>query len=110
MTKSLDTSQWRRQGLKSVPQPYPSLLCKMHNMRDASSVLFGAMRTVARETAFQIVMKNCPREVEEKGWGRSVYVILVKRESMKSSTHFCRRFLIITQSSHHHEGIQCFQI
>ena len=62
------------------------------------------MRTVARETAFQIEMKNCPK-VEEKGWGR--YVILVK-ESMKSSTYFCRRFLLVTQSSHHLEGTQCF--
>lgn len=30
------------------------------------------------------------------------------RGSMPSSTHYCRRFLLVTRSRRHHEGFQCF--
>ena len=35
------------------------------------------MRTIAQEIAFQVALRNCPREVGGKG---SIYVILVKGE------------------------------
>ena len=41
------------------------------------------MRTIAQETAFQIALSNCSKELGRKV---SIYVILVKREYMHSST------------------------
>ena len=43
------------------------------------------MRTMARETAFQIALRNCSKEVAGKV---SIYVILVKGEYMQSNTYF----------------------
>ena len=43
------------------------------------------MRTAAWETAFQIALRNCSKEVVGKD---SIYVILVKGEYMQSSTYF----------------------
>ena len=43
------------------------------------------MRTIARETAFQIALRNCSKEV---GGKVSIDVILVKGEYMQSSTYF----------------------
>ena len=43
------------------------------------------MRTVAPETAPQIALRNCFKEVRGKV---SIYVILVKGECMQSNTHF----------------------
>ena len=45
--------------------------------------IWGKMRTIAQETAFQIALRNCSKEVEGK---ISIYVILVKEEYMQSST------------------------
>ena len=61
------------------------------------------MRTISLETAPQIALRNCSKEVE----GRSV-VILVKQGYMQSSTYFSRRLLLVTRSSCHHEGFWCF--
>ena len=44
------------------------------------SFIWGKMRTVARETAFQIALRNCSKEV---GGKVSIYVILVKGEYMQ---------------------------
>ena len=43
------------------------------------------MRTAAWETAFQIALRNAPKEV---GGKVSIYVILVEGEYMLSSTYF----------------------
>ena len=43
------------------------------------------MRTIAQETAFQIALRNCYKEV---GGKVSIYVILVKGAYMQSSTYF----------------------
>ena len=58
------------------------------------------MRTIAWETAFQIALRNGSKEVGVKV---TIYVILVKGEYVQSSTHFCRRLLLVTRSRHHHE-------
>ena len=49
------------------------------------SFIWGKMRTIARETAFQIALRNCSKEV---GGKVSIDVILVKGEYMQSSTYF----------------------
>ena len=60
------------------------------------------MRTIARETASQIVLRNCSQEV---GGKVSIHVILVKGEYRQLGAYiFCRRFLLV-KSRHHHEGI-----
>ena len=51
------------------------------------------MRTVARETALQIALRNCSKEVRGKV---RIRVILVKGESMQSSTHFGRRLPLVS--------------
>ena len=80
-------------------------LKKMHDVRVVSSVLFGGkLRTAAWDTAFQIALRNCSKEV---GGKVSIYVILLKGEYMQSSSYiffFFRRFLLVMRSSHHHEG------
>ena len=43
------------------------------------------MRTIARETTFKIALRYCSKGTEGKV---SIYVILVKREYMQSSTFF----------------------
>ena len=48
---------------------------KMHNVR-VVSFIGGKMRTIAQETAFQIALRNCSKEVKKV----SIYVILVKGE------------------------------
>ena len=63
------------------------------------------MRTIAWETTFQISLRNCSKEVVGTV---SIYVIVVKGECMQPSTYFCRRLLLVTRSTHPHEGIQCF--
>ena len=52
------------------------------------------MRTMSWETAFQIALRNCPKEIGE----RSIYthMILVKGKYIESSTYFFRRFLLVT--------------
>ena len=59
------------------------------------------MRTLARETAPQIVLRNCSKE-EGVGGKVSVHVILVKGVYRQSSTFsllllFCR-FLLVTRN------------
>lgn len=46
------------------------------------------MKIIAQETAFQIALRNCSKEVQEKV---SIYVILVKEEYMQSSTYFFQK-------------------
>ena len=52
------------------------------------SFIWGKMRTAARETAFQMALRNCSREV---GGKVSIYVILVKGEYIQSSTYFLQK-------------------
>ena len=59
------------------------------------------MRTIAQETAFQIALSNCSKELGRKV---SIYVILVKREYMQSSTYFWKKFLLVTRIGLHQEG------
>ena len=60
-------------------------LKKMHDVRVVSSVLFGGkLRTAAWDTAFQISLRNCSKEV---GGKVSIYVILLKGEYMQSSSY-----------------------
>ena len=51
------------------------------------------MRTITWETASQITLRNCFREVERKV---NIYVILVKGNYMQSSTYFSRSSLLIS--------------
>ena len=50
--------------------------------------IWGKMRTAAQETAPQIALRNGSKWRGEV----SIYMILVKKEYMKSTTIFCRRF------------------
>ena len=50
------------------------------------------MRTVAREMAPQIALRNCSKEV---GGKNSVYVILMKGVYLQSSMYFPRRFVLV---------------
>ena len=63
------------------------------------------MRTIAQETAFQIILRNCSEEVQGNV---SIYVNLVKGEYMQLNTYFSRRFLLFMRNSHHCEGFYCF--
>ena len=56
----------------------------MHKVRVASFI-WGKMRTAAWETAFQIPLRNCSKEV---GGKVGIYVILVRGEYMQSSAYF----------------------
>ena len=68
-------------------------LKKMHDVRVVSSVLFGGkLRTAAWDTAFQIALRNCSKEV---GGKVSIYVILVKAEYMQPNI-----FLQTVSASH----------
>ena len=44
--------------------------------------------TIARETASQIALRNCSKQV---GGKVSIYVVLVKGEYMQSSTYFLQK-------------------
>ena len=48
-------------------------------------MIWGKMRTIAWETAFQIALRNCSKEVRGK---ISIYVILVKGKYIQSRTYF----------------------
>ena len=61
------------------------------------------MRTIAQATAPQITLRNCSKEVEGKV---SICAISVKRKYMPPNTYiyiFCRRFLLVTRNTCHHE-------
>lgn len=62
------------------------------------------MRTIAQETAFQVILRNCSEEVQGNV---SIYVNLVKGEYMQLNTYFSR-FLLFMRNSHHYEGFYCF--
>ena len=49
------------------------------------------MRIIAQETAFQIALRNCSKEVRGKV---SMYVILVKGEYMQSGTCFLQKVAV----------------
>ena len=61
------------------------------------------MRTIAQETSFQIILRNCSKEVQGNV---SIYVNLVKGEYMQLNIYFSRRFLLFMRNSH--EGFYCF--
>ena len=56
-------------------------------MRDACFI-GSEMRAAAREITPQIALRNCSKEAGEKV---SIHVILVKGESMQSSTYFFQK-------------------
>ena len=60
---------------------------KKNAQRESCELSFigGKMRTIAQETAFQIALRNCSKDV---GGKVSIYVILVKGEYMYSSRRF----------------------
>ena len=58
------------------------------------SFIWGKMRTAARETAPQIALRNCSKEMGE-GEVR-IYMILVKGKYMQSNIYFSRRFLLVS--------------
>ena len=62
--------------------------------------IWGRMRTIAEETAFQIALRNC----SEQAMGKvSLYMILVKQEYMQSRTYFLQKLsagLVKVAASH----------
>ena len=60
----------------------------MHNMRAVSCFIWGKMKSIAQETAFQ---KARRKRSEEAGGKVSIYVILVKVGYMQSSTYFLQK-------------------
>ena len=64
------------------------------------------MRTATWETAPQIALRNCSKEVREKD---NIYMILVKGEYVQPSTFFQKvsiglmKLLLIIRNSCHHE-------
>ena len=71
-----------------------------HESCELSST-WGDMRPAAQETAPQITLRNCSREV----LGEGQYIQFWWRESlMWSSTYFTKDFLLATRSWCHHEG------
>ena len=58
------------------------------------SFIWGKVRTVARERAPQIALRNCSKQVCVCGGGVGVriYMILVKGEFMQSSIYLYKRF------------------
>ena len=87
------------------------LLKKLHNIRTAGCFIWGKMRTVAQETAFQIALRNFSKVVGR----RSVNMWFWWRGSSCNQAHiFCRRlllvlwrFLLVMRRRCHHEGLWC---
>ena len=80
---------------------YPNVIKKNAQHESCKlSFIWGKMKTAAWETAPQIALKNCSKETVGKV---NIYVILVKRVYIESSTYFSRRFLLVTRNSYHHE-------
>ena len=50
-----------------------------------SNFMWGKMRTIAQQTAYQRALRNCSKEV---GGNARIYGILVKGKYMQSSTFF----------------------
>ena len=63
-------------------------LKKAHHESCELSFIWGKMRTIDWETAFQLALRNCSTEVGDKV---SIYVNLVKGEYMQSSTYFLQK-------------------
>ena len=66
------------------------------------SFIWGKMRTIAREMAFQIALRNRSKELGGKGQ----YICDFGKGGIHAIKHifFCRRFLLVTRSRRHHEG------
>ena len=60
----------------------PRVLEAIVNLKHESFIC-NKMKTVVQETAFQIALRNCSKEV---GWREGQYMILVKGEYMQLST------------------------
>ena len=76
-------------------------LKKMHKLRVANFA-WGKMRTTTWETALQVSLRNCSKEVEEE----SQYIWLQWRgSSVQSSTYFTEGVLLVTGSWCHLKGI-----
>ena len=71
--------------MTAKPYKKPLALKKKHKVKVVSCFIWGKMRTIPQETAFQIALRNCFKEV---GGKVSIYVVLVMREYMQSNTYF----------------------
>ena len=60
-------------------------LKKMHDVRVASCFIWGQIEDCSGDTAFQIALRNCSKEV---GGKVNIYAILLKGEYMQSSSFF----------------------
>ena len=93
------TPLYQHRGMKTGAETWVSGECKEQhehcqpwkNAQHEScelSFIWGKMSPTAWETAFQIALRKCSKEVGEKV---SIYMILVKREYMWSSTDFLQK-------------------
>ena len=72
------------------------------------SFIWGKLRTTAQETAAQIALRNCSKEI----WGMdSIYVILVKGGTCNQAHNFLLKVSagllklpLVMRNSRHHEG------
>ena len=91
-----------------VTKAFASLRKKAQHESCKLSFTWGKMRTIAWETAPQIPLRNCCKEIEGKV---SIHGILVKGQYMQSSTSyilFCRWLLLVMRCNCHHERFQWF--
>ena len=70
--------------------------------------IWGKLKTIMQETAPQIPLRNCSKEV-----GEGPYIWDFGERRVHALKHFFfffffYRFLLVTRSSHHHEGFWCF--
>ena len=69
--------------------------------------IWGKLKTIVQETAPQIPLRNCSKEV-----GEGPYIWDFGERRVHALKHFFffffYRFLLVTRSSHHHEGFWCF--
>ena len=81
-------------------------ILKMLNVRVTSCFLWDKMKTIAQETASQITLRNCSREI----WGKvRINVILVNGGCVQSSTYFFSKCFCQSQGIDiTNKGFQCF--
>ena len=70
--------------------------------------IWGNMMTATWATAPQVTLRNCHKDLRGR---ERIYVILVKREYMQSSTNILEKvfaslmtLLLVMRNSHYHEG------
>ena len=99
----IGAEKWKEDGVSSGGSSLNQDIIdvKKHIMRELRVKFYlGKMRTSAWERVLQIALTNCYKEV---GGKVSIYVILVKRAYMQSSTYFSRSFLLVSRSLSSHK-------